>query len=79
MIAGWPALFHLSSCCEANVQIAAAMQRKMSTVRIFEPRPWTTAMITTEMPAAISPYSIAVAPLLRKSTWSISYAYFPVL
>jgi hypothetical protein len=26
------------------------------------PRPWTTAMIATEMPAAISPYSIAVAP-----------------
>ena len=26
------------------------------------PRPFTTAMITTAMPAAISPYSIAVAP-----------------
>jgi len=26
------------------------------------PRPWTTAMIATEMPAAIRPYSIAVAP-----------------
>src|SRR5580698_1214958 len=26
------------------------------------PRPWTTAMIATEMPAAMRPYSIAVAP-----------------
>jgi len=26
------------------------------------PMPWTTAMIATAMPAAISPYSIAVAP-----------------
>jgi hypothetical protein len=26
------------------------------------PRPFTTAMIATEMPAAIKPYSIAVAP-----------------
>jgi len=29
----------------------------------FEPRPFTTAMIATEMPAAISPYSMAVAPV----------------
>jgi hypothetical protein len=28
------------------------------------PRPFTTAMIATEMPAAIRPYSIAVAPEL---------------
>ena len=28
----------------------------------FEPRPCTTAMIATEMPAAMRPYSIAVAP-----------------
>jgi hypothetical protein len=31
------------------------------------PRPWTTAMIATEMPAAIRPYSIAVAP---DSSWA---------
>src|ERR1700728_2762781 len=32
------------------------------------PRPWTTAMIATEMPAAMSPYSMAVAAVssLRK-------------
>src|SRR5262245_31329513 len=30
----------------------------------FVPRPFTTAMIATEIPAAIRPYSIAVAPLL---------------
>jgi hypothetical protein len=28
----------------------------------FEPTPCTTAMIATEMPAAIRPYSMAVAP-----------------
>src|SRR4051812_13114648 len=28
----------------------------------FEPRPCTTAMIATEMPAAMRPYSMAVAP-----------------
>src|SRR5262249_28598310 len=28
----------------------------------FEPIPFTTAMIATEMPAAMSPYSMAVAP-----------------
>jgi hypothetical protein len=28
----------------------------------FEPRPFTTVMIATEMPAAIRPYSMAVAP-----------------
>src|ERR1700745_1284473 len=28
----------------------------------FEPRPFTTAMIATEMPAAMRPYSMAVAP-----------------
>src|SRR5262245_54954963 len=28
----------------------------------FEPRPCTTAMMATEMPAAIRPYSMAVAP-----------------
>jgi hypothetical protein len=34
----------------------------------FDPRPCTTAMIATEMPAAINPYSIAVAAVssLRK-------------
>ena len=32
-------------------------------VFILVPSPFTTAMIATEMPAAISPYSIAVAPL----------------
>src|SRR5579863_10740685 len=36
----------------------------------FVPRPCTTAMIATEMPAAISPYSMAVAAVssLRKPT-----------
>ena len=29
-----------------------------------EPRPFTTAMIATEMPAAMRPYSMAVAPEL---------------
>jgi len=28
----------------------------------LDPRLWTTAMIATEMPAAMRPYSIAVAP-----------------
>ena len=28
----------------------------------FEPRPCTTAMMATEIPAAIRPYSMAVAP-----------------
>lgn len=28
----------------------------------FEPRPFTTAMIASAIPAAIRPYSIAVAP-----------------
>jgi hypothetical protein len=28
----------------------------------FEPRPLTTAMIASEIPAAIKPYSMAVAP-----------------
>ena len=27
------------------------------------PRPWTTAIMATEMPAAIRPYSMAVAPI----------------
>jgi hypothetical protein len=29
----------------------------------WEPMPFTTAMMASEMPAAISPYSIAVAPV----------------
>ena len=28
----------------------------------FVPSPWTTLMMATDMPAAMSPYSIAVAP-----------------
>ena len=34
----------------------------MKVVFSFEPRPCTTAMMATEMPAAIRPYSMAVAP-----------------
>src|SRR6185312_9972532 len=48
----------------------ARRQAYLSWVEILEnvvlswvPRPFTTAMMATEMPAAIRPYSIAVAPL----------------
>ena len=34
----------------------------LNVVDNFEPRPFTTVMIATEMPAAMRPYSMAVAP-----------------
>jgi hypothetical protein len=34
----------------------------LNVLESFVPRPFTTVMIATEMPAAINPYSIAVAP-----------------
>ena len=40
----------------------------------LDPTPWTAPMITTEMPAAIGPYSIAVAPdssLINAETFDI--------
>ena len=35
----------------------------------FVPRPFTTLMIATEMPAAIRPYSMAVAPNSSAKNW----------
>jgi hypothetical protein len=35
----------------------------------FVPRPFTTLMIATEMPAAIRPYSMAVAPDSSAKNW----------
>jgi hypothetical protein len=46
------------------------------------PRPFTTAMIASEMPAAIRPYSIAVAPdRLRKSSKNVpcNFPYSEIL
>src|ERR1700685_1581424 len=37
------------------------------------PRPWTTAMIATEMPAAMRPYSIAVAAVSSLKKASVSF------
>src|SRR5215813_3676423 len=41
----------------------SAVCTEVKVVFSFEPRPETTVMIATEMPAAIRPYSMAVAPL----------------
>src|SRR5271165_6853387 len=40
----------------------SAVETLVKVVFSFEPRPCTTAMIATEMPAALRPYSMAVAP-----------------
>lgn len=40
----------------------SAVATEVNVVLRLEPRLCTTAMIATEMPAAISPYSMAVAP-----------------
>jgi hypothetical protein len=39
-----------------------AVETELNVLFRFVPRPCTTAMIATEIPAAIRPYSIAVAP-----------------
>jgi hypothetical protein len=41
-----------------------ALETLLNVVFNFDPRPWTVAIIATAMPAAISPYSMAVAPEL---------------
>jgi len=43
------------------------------------PRPCTTAMIATEMPAAIKPYSMAVAPDLSFKNLAIAVLLYPRL
>jgi len=51
----------LLSECEIVVYFRAP-ETVLKVVVNFEPRPWTTVMIATEMPAAMRPYSMAVAP-----------------
>src|SRR5580693_2471332 len=50
--------------CRSSWSVAYFSEELIEVNLVFrlEPRPLTTAMIASEMPAAISPYSMAVAP-----------------
>ena len=55
----------LSGPCSATLPTARYLSAVCTEVKVvfnFEPSPATTVMIATEMPAAIKPYSISVAP-----------------
>jgi hypothetical protein len=54
-----------AGACYAALRRGAHLSAVCTLVKVvfsFEPRPCMTAMIATEMPAAIRPYSMAVAP-----------------
>src|ERR1700687_3767945 len=59
----------------------SAVETDVKTVFSFEPRPCTTAMIATEMPAAMSPYSMAVAAVSSSKKedmrFFIANSFFP--
>src|SRR5271163_1660244 len=51
-----------SRSTEVDDAYLRAVETLVNVVFSLVPRPWTTAMIATEMPAAMRPYSMAVAP-----------------